>query len=278
LFLNILPCISRFVIKNAVKQTALINAVRHRYDTAKIRHPNYSIRAFAKKAGVSPATLSLLLQGKRKISRKLAKSLSEKLNFDPQERAEVFGAYLPKPRNSQILLLDPEYIQLTMDQFQLIGDWRAFAILNLIQTINFKNDPHWIAERLGLDLKETKETITRLKRLGMIEEKNGKLSRTAAKYRTTDDVANSSLRKSHAQTLELAMRSLENEPVERRDFTWITLTFDPSKMDETKTLIRKFQDDLMLLNETNVQPTEVYRLAVQFFPLTKAASKSESKP
>jgi hypothetical protein len=40
-------------------------------------------------------------------------------------------------------------------------------------------------------------------------------------------------------------------------------------MKETKTLIRKFHDDLITLNERGARPTEVYRLAVQLFPLTQ---------
>ena len=257
------------------EQIALQNALKYRLDTIKIRYPSYSVRAFAKKAGISPATLSLLLKGKRKISRKLALSLSDKLNFDPQERAEILGAFFPKKREHSGEVLNTAYLQLTLDQFQMISDWRAFAVLNLIQTVDFKNSAIWIARRLGITPKEVDETLTRLKRLEMVVEKNGKLSRTTSRYRTMDDVTNSSLQRSHAQTLELAHAALENEPVERRDFTWLTFSFDPFKMKDTKTLIRKFQDDLIALNEDGARPTEVYRLAVQLFPLTKLNPKKE---
>lgn len=67
----------------------LQNALRYRFDNLRIRYPRYSLRAFALKAGVSPATMSLMLKGKRKVSLKLAMHLFERLAFDPQERAEV---------------------------------------------------------------------------------------------------------------------------------------------------------------------------------------------
>lgn len=257
------------------EQIALQHAVKNRFDTLRIRYPRYSLRAFAKKAGVSPATLSLVLQGKRKVSKKLAQQLSDKLNFDPQERSEVFRPYLDKKSKSFHAQVSPEYVQLTVDQYQLISDWRAFAILNLIKTKNFKNDVSWMARRLAISTDQVNETIERLLRLEMLERKGNELLRTTVKYRTTEDIANSSLHKSHQQTLDLAHASLENDAVDQRDFTWVTFAMDSKKISEAKTLIRKFQDELYSLVSENAEPDEVYRLSVQLFPLTKNEARTK---
>src|SRR4051794_33853986 len=100
------------------EQVALQQALKHRLDTIKIRYPGYSVRAFAKKAGISPATLSLILQGKRMVSRKLAQNLINKLNFDPVERAEVLGAF-PNKRKVPVTggVLTPAYVQMSVDQY-----------------------------------------------------------------------------------------------------------------------------------------------------------------
>lgn len=259
------------------EQVALQNALRSRLETLRIRYPNYSVRAFAKKAGLSPATLSLVLQGRRKVSQKLAGRLSEKLHFDPMERAEVLGPQLDKKsKQAAHKKSSPAYIRLTQDQYRVISDWRAFAILNLIRTEGFESDPAYIAKRLGITAAEAKEAVAHLERLGMVKWQNGRLSRTAPRYQTTDDIANSALQKSHQQSLELAMRSLENDPVESRDFTWVTFPLDPGKLPEAKALIRKFQDDLLEILGKEARPTEVFRLAVQLFPLTKIVTKRES--
>ncbi len=251
-------------------QIALQRAIQSRLDSIRIRYPNYSVRAMAKKAGVSPATLSLLLQGKRKVSPKLAQLLSERLSFDPQERSEVLATYLTKKVDGS--KKTPAYVQLSMDQYQLISDWRAFAVLNLLRVEDFKNDVDWIARRLGLQQSEVVETLDRLKRLGMLEESKGQLVRTEARYRTTEDIKNASLKKSHEQTLELAARSLERDPVELRDFSWVTFPLDLAKLPLAKTAIRKFQDDLLALVDEDAKPKEVYRLAIQLFSLTKLES------
>lgn len=255
------------------EQLAIQRILRERFEGARAKNPSYSIRAFSRKAGLSPATLSLVFNGKRKISRKLAAEISKKLMLDPQERAELLEQF-PAGRKSRQDAVDPSYLQLTADQYQVIADWRAFAILGLIEMPGFKNDPKWIAERLGSAVTEVEKIIERLKRLEMVvEDGAGALKRSQSRYRTTDDVANLSLRKSHAETLELARDSLDRDAVEDRDFTWVSFPLDTRKLAEAKTLIRKFQDDLYSILEKDAVPNEVYRLAIQFFPLTRLQKK-----
>src|SRR3712207_2679379 len=97
-------------------QIPLRNALRSRLESLRLRHPRYSLRAFAKKAGVSPTTLSLILQGKRDASRKLAERLSDRLMFDPQERSEVLDPFAARKRTRpEQGSCEQAYVQLTMD-------------------------------------------------------------------------------------------------------------------------------------------------------------------
>lgn len=131
------------------------------------------------------------------------------------------------------------------------------------------------AKRAGILKEDVAEVLERLIRLEMLKIIDGQYVRSVSKYRTTEDISNSSLRKSHAQTLDLAQLSLEADPVEARDFTWLTLPMDMKKMSLAKTMIRKFQDDLSAALEMESNPGEVYRLAIQLFPLTKIKTKEE---
>ena len=216
--------------------------------------------------------MSLILNGKRKVSKKLAEQISERLLFDPQERADVLEPFRKRKLADQVAATE-SYVQLSADQYRVISDWRAFAILNLIKTEGFQSRPEWIAERLDLKLAEVSETLECLERLEMVAWKNGKLYRAVSKYRTTDDVTSASLQRSHQQTLELAMRSLESDPVHARDFTWVTFPMDLEKMAKAKTAIRKFQDELMQVIGEDAKPTEVCRLAIQLFPLTQVKNQ-----
>ncbi|MEX0799339.1 MAG: TIGR02147 family protein [Bacteriovoracaceae bacterium] len=235
----------------------------HKIKTA---NPNYSVRAFAKKVGVAPGTLSLVMLGKRNVSHKLARKIADKLMLDPQERSEVLSSYYEKPAKKP---QTQNYLQLNKDQFNVIGEWHFFALLNLVKLKSFVNDTNWIAKRLGISEPKAKNALETLKRVGMLKEENGKLKRTAPKYRTTDDVASLALRKSHFQNIELAQESLNNDQLQERDFTWITFNMKKEKMAKAKELIRKFQDDFMELVEDEQEGDEVFRMAMQLFQLTK---------
>ena len=141
--------------------------------------------------------------------------------------------------------------------------------MNLIHTKNFINKPSWIADRIGLPKKKVIVSIVTLKRLKIIEEVNGSLSRKHSNYRTSDDIKNIALKKSHHETLQLASNALDFYSIELRDFTWPTLPFDLKKIKEAKEIIRKFQDEFMELTQENAEFSEVYRLSIQLFPLTK---------
>lgn len=53
-----------------------------------------------------------------------------------------------------------------------------------------------------------------------------------------------------------------------REFTFITMAVDKSKMIEAKAMIREFRDKLCAYLEEG-EKTEVYELAIQLFPRTK---------
>ncbi len=95
----------------------------------------YSLRSFAKFLGIEPSALSQILRGKRTLTRKMAIRLSNKLDINPAK----LGQFKEIKDNNQ----QGPFSELTADLFQVISDWYYFAILELMQTENFQNDPKW---------------------------------------------------------------------------------------------------------------------------------------
>lgn len=253
------------------EQLSLLKVMRTRYLELQTKNPSYSIRAFAKKLGIGASTMSMIMNGQRKASRKLAAQIADRLMLDPIERASVLEKFKQKKSNN-----DQEsysnvihYLKISADQYQAFSEWHYMAILNLVRLKNFKNDPKWIAERTGITEIKAAEAVDRLIRLEMLTEKDGKLVRNHPAYRTTDDVADVSVRKSHFQTLELAQKSLEQDSIDIRDFSWLTMTVKQERMKEMKEFVRKFQDEFVNLFGMDQDADEVYRMSVQMFPLTK---------
>jgi uncharacterized protein (TIGR02147 family) len=251
------------------EQLALQNLLRKRFGEIRTANPAFSLRAFARKLGLDSGALSSFMNGKRRVSRKMAGKIADAMGLDPQERSEVLSGFKESSHSAAPVSGETlKYLQLTADQFRIIAKWHHFAILSLMETKGFKSDSEWIASRFGITKAQVQDALERLKRLGMISmDAPGKFRPGKAKYRTPDDLANLSLRQGHAENLELGKQSLVRDAAHQRDFTAITMAIDPNKLVEAKVLIRNFQDDLSSLLESG-QQTEVYKLCVQLFPLT----------
>lgn len=259
------------------EQLAIQNLLRSQLLLAQSKNPKYSLRSYSKKLGIHVGALSYIINGKRNVSRSLAEKITRKLLVDPGKRAEILSLF-PEKRKYQTVAQkeaapEPKFLQIEASEFRLIAEWEHYAVLNLIKTKDFQSDVAWIADRLGITATRTRDVIERLVILGFISKDiNGNLSRVAAQLRSSDDTVDMSVRKSHDESLELARESLHRDEVKERDFTSITMAIDPAMIDAAKERIRKFQDEILDILCAD-EATEVYRMSVQLFPLTKLKKK-----
>lgn len=226
------------------------------------KNPRLSNRYFAKKLGISSGALSEILQGKRKVSKKMAVRFAENLHLDSSETADLCGQ-LPSENTS-----DFEFIQMRDDQFHMIADWPHFAILNLVKSERCVHRPSWFARQLNLPLKVVHQTLDRLIRLEFLSYRNKKYVRLATNFQTSDDILNLSIRKSNIEDLEMIKEQLTALKVEERDLTSLTMLIDPQKMPEFKKWIRRMQDQFAHKFET-AKSVSPFRLTVALFPLRK---------
>ncbi len=239
-----------------------LGLLKTKLEEAKLRNPNWSLRAFAQKVGISSGALSEILAGKRPLSLKARKRMIERLQLSPREQLELLEDV------SIVRKSNGDHHQLGTDAFHLISDWWHFAILNLVKTVGFKPETAWIATRLGIPQTVAKEAWLRLFRLGYLQKTSkGKVVRKISKFKTSEDVLDLSLRRSHMEDTKLVAKALLDVPIEEREVNSVTLAIPSKEMARAKDLIRKFQDDFCDLIEG--EPSDdVYRLTIAFFPLT----------
>ncbi len=256
------------------EQLALQKLLRERLVEIQRENPRYSLRAFSRKLGVHVGALTYIMNGKRNVSRALAERIATRLLLDPQSRSELLRLFPDKRRKaaSEDGKHGPRYLEMNAAQFKVAAEWEHFAVLSLIKCDDFQGTSEWISNRLGITSSRSRDVVQRLLQLGLLEiGEDGQLTRTAESFRTPDDFADISLKKHHDQTLELAKVSLYRDDVALRDFTTITMSIDPRKISMAKERVRSFQDDLSALLESGTQ-TEVYRLSMQLFPLSRINS------
>lgn len=225
------------------------------------KNARYSLRAFAKNLDLDPSTLSQILSGKRKISKKSIHELCLKLSASPKEFYR-FGLLNQVP-------LQDNYLQVNVDTFAVISEWYHYAIMELTYISGFKADNKWIAKKLSITVEEAKSAIERLKRLGLLLEENGSLIKSSQRL-TNDGAINTSgaHKELQKQVITRALVAVDECPQEEKDITSMTMAIDTRNLEKARLLIQKFRRDLCELLEDGDQE-EVYNLGIQLYPITK---------
>lgn len=262
----------RHLLGHTFSMTELLNDYQNKkllyelvesYSAKKSFNAAFSLRAFSKKLGVSSGALTEILQKKRRVTHATAKKILINLSYSPLQ-AEHF---LEEKKSSNIGL-DRVYQDLSFDQYEVLSSWHYLALLNLIELPEEKHTVKSIAERLGLSVKKVEDSLERLLRLEMLEKVNGRFVRTFIRYQTSEDIANSAIKKYHQDTLELSEAALRDTEVELRDFSSILLKINPKNIKKVKELIRTFQDEVCELVEQD-DPEEIYHMNVHLYPVSK---------
>lgn len=224
------------------------------------KNPAYSLRAFARRMKMSHSALSEVFAGKRKLTEKAAQKVLEQLQVDPKLIAKATGG--------------SAYTSLDMDTYRLIADWYYFAILSLTETEDFVGKVDWIAQRIGLAPSAAESAVDLLLRLDLLEiDKKTKLIKgTGESFEAMSAIASAALKKAARQNIELASEALDTTEFEQRDFTAMTLTFDPDRMDEAKEMIKGFRRQFARKMESG-KKKEVYKITIQLFPLSGRRQK-----
>ena len=264
------------------EQIAIQTKIRSEFEILQRKNPAFSMRAFAKKLQLSPSALSEIIGGKRKISKKMALRILDRMQVEPTEIESLVSQFGPpkkgvvEPASSKLALIkykkNIDFLKLRADEFSLISEWQHFALLSLMETVTFISDLPWMATRLSLSLHELQKTLIRLTDLKLITKKYSRFIPTGGPLITTDNVSDAAIRKSHYTDLKLAEKALDEVNVEDRDFTAVTIAADKSKLPEAKRMIREFQDSLTQFLEDG-EKNEVYKMTFYIYPLTRPANE-----
>lgn len=232
------------------------------------RNPRYSLRGFARSLGISHSLLSQVLSGKRRFSRALLERMHTQLDLEHEERA-----YLQRLTQSDLPLgaetVRGEFEKISLDQFSYIADWYHYAILSLLEIPEARLTAKWVSGRLGISPSEASFAIARLKRLGLIAKVEGRWRQTGGPIKLDNRETTSATRRHHRQLLERAAESLENDPFDTRDLSAVTFAMHPKHVGWARERIKQFRWRLMKELEAFGEPTEVYSVAVQIFPLSR---------
>lgn len=230
------------------------------------------MRAYARDLGMNPSSLSQVLRGKRGIPLNKVGFVVDKLELDSKERTIfIESLYRSKTNidNIKIDSLDERFI-IDSSYSKVLAEWEHYAVLTLFNLTDFTVNSTTISERLGISFNRAEVVLSNLLNSKLVEEdETGTLRKTHPDLKTTEDIKSQALRKSHLENLEIAKTKLDEIEVELRDFSATTVAVDLKQIPEAKTIIREFRQKMAALMRNGQNKTEVYQLAMQFYPLSK---------
>lgn len=241
-------------------------------------NPQYSLRAYARDLGVHPGTLAKVIKGERPLPVKTSKVVLEKLKLGPKDRTLFMESLLRRKTNIDNIRIDPLDTRHIVDEsnYKVIAEWEHFIVTDLFDLPNFEATTADIARRLDITETRAEVVVENLLISGLLERgESGKLHRVHSAVKTTEDIQSQALKESHLETLKLGMKKIEEIEVELRDFSSSAMAIDLDQLLEAKTIIREFRQKMTALLRDGQNKTDVYQLAIQFYPVTNKKINQE---
>ncbi len=261
--------------------------IRDRLEELQAKDKKYSKRWFVQQQlGIrSGATyINDIINGKRKVSRSLIQIFPKALGLSRKE-SEFFRCLIrygdAKSENERMAAMKDlkrskvfvETHQLDIHQFEYYANPILLALRELVTTGDFREDPHWIAERLQIPAqeKEIEQAIQELiKAEHLTRDKAGRLQQTALHIRTGNQFEmRDALRAYHRNMLKLASESIEL-PIATRYLRGLSVSCTDESYkeicEEIETLIDRIR---AIVDQEQDAPKHVYHFASGFYPLTR---------
>lgn len=261
------------------------------YYTERKERSGFTWRDFAKSAGYSsPVFLKLVCDGKTNLSEvgvervasamglvgldlqyfRLLVSFNQEKDLNAQKR---FFAEMRKLANDNSVSLVGE------EQYDFYENWLN-PVLREIAPACKDSTPAKLASQcvFDVDTAQVKKSLKFLEKSGMVlKDNDGNYVQGSKSISTGNlDVASMAIREMHRQMGELAVRSLEEVPMNERDISGLTMGISEEAFSKIAKEIEDFRRRIIAIAMASSGEERVYRLNMQLFPLTKAYNKEES--
>lgn len=243
-------------------------------DYHRVTRRGFSVRSRSKDlSGCSPALISQVLKGRRKLKRdhllnfaKIFLLNSTEINhLDALLKADRMGAS-PSHDEEPAKEKKPKTAK-----NHLLADWINPYVKDLVELRDFSLDSKWMLKHLGFaaNLAKIEKSVSFLLREGFWRKTpQGKIVPEEAAVITTNEIPNEKIRDFHKQALKIAAKGLEDFPVHRRKASTIVVAVNADTRDELKALIDKFQSDLITFIENHPKhKEELVQVAIHMTPV-----------
>ena len=248
----------------------------------------FTWQEFTRAAGFSsPVFLKYVSEGRSNLSEETAGQVAsamglanyeldyfcEMVRFDhaktDEEKKSIFNKMLAIADIHKVRVLEG-------DSFRYFDSWKNPVLRELAPAMPGAK-PLALAKacRPEITAAEVSESLSFLIKANLLQkDENGNYVQTEKSVTTGPmDVTPVAVRGMHRQMGEFALETIEGVPQDQRHFSGLTLGITQSAYDEIVEEIAAFRKRIIAIATRDDETDEVYRLNVQFFPLTKKSVK-----
>lgn len=256
------------------------------YELEKSLDSSFSYRVFAAAVGMDASLLLKILQGKRHISPKCIDVFVNFFHFK-DAKAEYFREMIAygKAKNDEDVRSHFETLQkmrpaacreLDEARYRYFQQWYYPMIRSALDVFNYRGTQD--AAALGeccipkLSVSQVENAVDALLQLGLAHARNdGRVVPTDAHLKTMEHWLSACISNYQSSIAELAGKSIQNTPKEKRDISTLTMALDSQQIDKIREILAKTRK--AIVNVVNAMPPQicdsVYQLNFQLFPMMK---------
>lgn len=247
--------------------------------------PRLSLRELARAADLSPAAISIGINGKQTLSEKTLEKILGKLqlNFEEIQFLRTLRRIVESPTDALKLDALNEAIQHPQYQAQnknnrevydYLSNWVHVLVHEMSQLPDFDSDPKWIQNRSvhPIPKDEILRAVVFLEAANFLErDENGNLRSTHRNLKCDSGVFSISLHHFHRSMLQLAEKSIKISDQNTRNLQGLTIQVSDIQYAEINKIINESLNKIEAVCSERATQTEVYHMEFALFPLTRTS-------
>ena len=270
-------------MRKSTKPTSLKILTEH-FALKKKKFSKLSIRWLAGQLKLSVPYVSRVFKGAKPLPLARVKAIGKLLDLDPMAVRQLHLAVIRESKMAEDAKEDLEvavpatsastdepFNLLPTNTYWLLGEWYYLALLDLVDCVDFSDDPQWIAKKLRITVPLADRAWRRLQAGGIVEKQGGRWRKVQKKIRFPTSKIDPSIQNYHQLMLrktaeELRARKSQSD-FDRRLIIGATVSTNEASMRKAN----KYMEDALfqaaeILAEGS--PDRVCYIAFHLLPLT----------
>lgn len=248
------------------------------FEQRKKQDPSYTILKYSQDAGFVSYHMSDILRGRYGLSRPAALKLVENLKFSHLAKEEFLARVEletgKSPHEKALALEKLENINrladhsVCIDDYSFTSEWYYLAIIELARREDFKNDPQWLSERLGLSLETAELALEKLLSTKILNLENDRITVNFELFGVKAKGPSELIRKIHRSMIGKSLEAMESVPVEQRTFSSFNVLLSEEEYNSFKEDVLAFvRKSILLRQKQQKSDSKLYSINLQIFPL-----------